>query len=66
MTRFHEDLHALAGAAEHVQKNEGKLANLRQRVEEEGTALILSIKKQQAVASTWHSEAHFRDRGVGD
>ena len=31
-----------------------------------GLALILSIKKQQAVATAWLAEAHFRDRGVGD
>ena len=66
MTRFHEDLHCLADAAEHVQKNEGKLAGQRQQVEDEGLALILSIKKQQAVATAWLAEAHYRDRGVGD
>lgn len=66
MTRFHEDLHSLAAAAEHVKKNEGKLADPRQRVEDDGLALILSIKKQQATATTWLAEAHYRDRGVGD
>ena len=66
MTRFHEELHSLAAAAEHVKKNEGKLADPRQRVEDEGLALILGIKKQQAVATAWLAEAHFRDRGVGD
>jgi hypothetical protein len=66
MTRFHEVLHSLAAAAENVKKNEGKLADQRQRVEDEGLALILSIKKQQALATTWLAEAHYRDRGVGD
>jgi hypothetical protein len=64
--RFHEELHQLAAAAEHVKKNEGKLTDLRQRVEADGLAMILSIKKQQAVATAWLAEAHFRDRGVGD
>jgi hypothetical protein len=64
ITRFHEDLHALAAAAEHVQRNEGKLADQRQRLEDQGLALILGIKKQQAVATTWLAEAHYRDRGV--
>jgi hypothetical protein len=66
MTGFHEELHKLAAAAEHVQKNEGKLAELRKRVEDNGLALILGIKKQQAAATTWLAEAHYRDRGVGD
>jgi hypothetical protein len=62
--QFHEDLHALADAASHVPKNEGKLAEQRQKVEETGIALVLAIKKQQAAAATWLDEAHFRDRGV--
>jgi len=64
LTHFHEELHALAEAAAHVKKNEGKLAEQRQRVEETGIALVLNIKKQQAAATTWLAEAHFRDRGV--
>ncbi len=64
--RFHEELHKLAAAAEHVKKNEGKLAELRERVETDGLAMILSIKKQQAVATTWLAEARYRDRGVAD
>jgi hypothetical protein len=64
ITEFHEALHALADAAAHVPKNEGKLAQQRQHVEESGIALILAIKKQQAAAATWLEEAHFRDRGV--
>ena len=61
---FHEDLHALADAATHVKKNEGKLAEQQQRVEQTGIALILNIRKQEAAAATWLAEAHFRDRGV--
>ena len=64
LTRFHEDLHNLVEAAQHVTKNELKLAEQRQRVEDEGIGLILSIRKQQAAAATWLDEAHFRDRGV--
>jgi hypothetical protein len=66
LTRFHEDLHALAAAAEIVERDELKLDGLRERVEEKGVTLILAIKKQQAAANTWLSEAHFRDRGVKD
>jgi len=64
LASFHEELHALAEAAAHIKKNEGKLVEQRQRVEGKGIALILSIKKQQAAATTWFAEAHFRDRGV--
>jgi len=64
LARFHEDLHALAEAAGHVPKNEGKLAEQRQRIEDDGIRLITSIRKQQAAAATWLAEAHFRDRGV--
>jgi hypothetical protein len=66
LTQFHELLHSLAVSAEHVNKDEGKLASLQQQVEATGIALVLSIKKQQAAAATWLSEAHFRDRGVAD
>ena len=64
MACFHEELHALSDAADHVKKNEGKLAEQRQRVEQAGIALILNIKKQETAATTWLAEAHFRDRGV--
>ena len=64
LTQFLEDLHALAEAASHVTRNEGKLAEQRQGVEDAGIALVLAIKKQQAAAATWLDEAHFRDRGV--
>jgi vacuolar-type H+-ATPase subunit I/STV1 len=64
LTKFHEELHALGEAAQHVSKNEGKLAQQRQKLEETGTALILAIKRQQATATTGLAEAHFRDRGV--
>jgi vacuolar-type H+-ATPase subunit I/STV1 len=64
LTQFLEDLHDLAEAASHVTRNEGKLAEQRQKVEEAGIALVLAIKKQQAAAAAWLGEAHFRDRGV--
>ncbi|HEX5104771.1 MAG TPA: hypothetical protein VFV87_13210 [Pirellulaceae bacterium] len=66
LTRFHERLYALGNAAEHVDKNEGKLEQQRHKVEEEGIALILHVKKQQAASSTWLEEAFYRDRGVAD
>jgi len=66
LTRFHEELHALSKQAEEVGWLEGKLAARRQHVEDTGTKLILQIKKQQAAATTWLSEAVYRDRGTVD
>jgi len=64
LIEFHEQLHALEKAADHVHKDEVKLAGQRQGVEDSGVALVLAIKKQQRSATTWLEEAHFRDRGV--
>jgi hypothetical protein len=66
VAEFHEKLHQLAEAAAHVDRNEGKLCEPRKRVEEQGIALLVSIKKHQVAATTWLGEAHFRDRGVQD
>lgn len=63
---FHERLHNLAEAAAHVDRDEGKLCEPRKRLEEQGVALLVSIKKHQVAATTWLGEAHFRDRGVKD
>jgi hypothetical protein len=66
VAEFHERLHQLAEAAAHVDRNEGKLCEPRKRLEEQGVALLVSIKKHQVAATTWLGEAHFRDRGVQD
>jgi len=56
----------LAVRAGQVQKNEGKAADDRSQVENDGMDLILRIKKQQAAATTWLNEANYRDLGTGD
>jgi len=61
---FHEKLHNLQQAAIHVDWQEAKLAAQRQNIEQAGIGLILRIKKQQAAAGTWLTEAVYRDRGV--
>jgi hypothetical protein len=66
LARFHEKLHDLQRAAEHVDWQETKLAAQRQGIEQFGIALIVRIKKQQSAAATWLAEAAYRDRGVGD
>lgn len=49
-----------------VGKHESKVKERRAQIEAEGVAMILHIRKQQAGASTWLSEAFYRDRGQGD
>lgn len=66
LAQFHEDLHALSERAERVDKHESKVEEQRKRLEEAGIDLIVRIKKQQAAAGTWLTEAHYRDRGVKD
>jgi hypothetical protein len=64
--RFHEELHELNRQAAQVGWQETKLAARCKAIEERGTRLILQIKKQQAAAGTWLSEAVYRDRGTMD
>jgi hypothetical protein len=49
-----------------VQKDEARLAAERTRLEQEGIALILRIKRQRVAADTWLAEATYRDRGSVD
>jgi len=65
-TEFESRVAALASRAAQVRKHESKVADDQEGVEQAGLALILRIKKQQAVAATWLHEANYRDRGVGD
>jgi len=64
--RFHEELHELSRQGAEVGWQETKLAGRCKAIEERGTRLILQIKKQQAAAATWLSEAVYRDRGTMD
>ena len=66
MERFRGDLANLLERVPLVKKDEGKTDEHRLRIEEQGTALVQRVKKQQATASTWLNEAIYRDRGVGD
>ena len=64
--KFHEQLHGFRQEADKAGWQETKLAGRRKQLEETGTKLILQIKKQQAAAGTWLTEALYRDRGVMD
>jgi hypothetical protein len=56
----------LAERAPAAEKDELKVAAPLADVEQEGTALILAIRKQQAAAAAWLDEALYRDRGPVD
>lgn len=64
--RFHESLQELAARANKVVSHESRLDASRQELERAGIDLVVRIKRQQAAATTWLSEAHYRDRGVAD
>jgi hypothetical protein len=64
--QFQAKVAGLARRAPAAQQDEGKVASPLAAVEQEGTALILAIRKQQAAASAWLDEALYRDRGPVD
>jgi len=49
-----------------IQKDEARLASERAKVEQDGIALIVRIKRQRVAADTWLTEATYRDRGPVD
>lgn len=63
---FLAELETLTTRVPSAEKDELKVTDHRAHVETRGNALILRIRKQRAVASTWLSEAFYRDRGSVD
>jgi hypothetical protein len=55
-----------AGRASQIKKDEVQVASERTKLEQEGIALVLRIKRQRAAADTWLAEANYRDRGPVD
>jgi hypothetical protein len=49
-----------------IKKDEAQAAGERTKLEQEGIALVLRIKRQRAAADTWLTEANYRDRGPVD
>jgi len=66
LINFHQQLHQLEEATDHVDWQEAKLAAQQQRVESAGLQLLMHMKKQQATAGSMLTEAVYRDRGVKD
>jgi hypothetical protein len=52
--------------ASQIKKDEAQTSNDRMKVEQDGIALVLRIKRQRAAADTWMAEANYRDRGPVD
>jgi hypothetical protein len=52
--------------ATQIKKDEAQVTTERQKLEQEGLALIMRIKRQRASADTWLAEANYRDRGPVD
>ena len=52
--------------ASQIKKDEAQVTNERTKLEQEGIALVLRIKRQRAAADTWLTEANYRDRGPVD
>jgi hypothetical protein len=52
--------------ASQLKKDEGQATAQRTKLEQDGLALILRIKRQRTAADTWLAEANYRDRGPVD
>jgi hypothetical protein len=63
---FRRSLHLLAQRAPQVFEDEAKVADERALVEKQGMKLMTELKRQQLAATTWLSEAVYRDRGPVD
>jgi hypothetical protein len=64
--KFLAQMADLARRAPSAKKDENKVSAQLAAIENDGTSLILAIRKQQAAASAWLEEAHYRDRGPVD
>jgi regulator of replication initiation timing len=63
---FRNRMSDFAKRASQIKKDEAQVANERTKLEQDGIALILRIKRQRAAADTWLTEAAYRDRGPVD
>ena len=64
--KFEKRVNDFAKRASQIKKDESQTTNERTKVEQEGIALVLRIKRQRAAADTWLGEANYRDRGPVD
>jgi hypothetical protein len=64
--KFDKRVNDFVSRASQIKKDEAQTATERTKVEQEGLALVLRIKRQRAAADTWLAEANYRDRGPVD
>jgi hypothetical protein len=63
---FRTRINEFVKRASQIKKDEAQATAERTKLEQEGLALILRIKRQRAAADTWLAEANYRDRGPVD
>jgi hypothetical protein len=63
---FRSRVNEFARRAAQIKKDEAQVTGERTKLEQEGLALVLRIKRQRTAADTWLAEAHYRDRGPVD
>jgi hypothetical protein len=64
--KFEKRVDDFVRRASQIKKDEAQTAAERGKLEQEGIALVLRIKRQRAAADTWLAEANYRDRGPVD
>jgi hypothetical protein len=64
--KFEKRVNDFVRRASQIKKDEAQTAAERGKLEQEGIALVLRIKRQRAAADTWLAEANYRDRGPVD
>jgi len=64
--KFEKRVHDFVRRAAQIKKDEAQASTERGKLEQEGIALVLRIKRQRAAADTWLAEANYRDRGPVD
>ena len=64
--KFEKRVNDFVLRASQFKKDEAQTAAERGKLEQEGIALVLRIKRQRAAADTWLAEANYRDRGPVD
>ena len=64
--RFEKRVNDFVKRASQIKKDESQTTTERGKLEQEGIALVLRIKRQRAAADTWLAEANYRDRGPVD
>ena len=64
--KFDKRVNEFVKRASQIKKDEAQTTTERGKLEQEGIALVLRIKRQRAAADTWLTEANYRDRGPVD